>query len=1037
MTDLIGRRYQLLNRLGEGGMGVVYRALDRLTGDLLALKSVVHLPLVMDEHNTLDARLVLAQEFRLLAALRHPNIISVLDYGFDAPGRPYYTMELLPSPHDILTVSRLRDTRGRVLLLLELLQALVYLHQHGLIHRDLKPGNVLVDAGRRLKVLDFGLATTRQGVRGVVGTMAYIAPEVLRQQPASAAADLYAVGIIAYEMFMGRHPFETGSTAHLIASTIGKMPEAPPLIASAGPEIAGIILRLLAKDPADRYPDAASVIDALCQALHLPPLPETRTIRESFLHSAPFIGREPQLATLEQALTQMQEGGTGSAWLLAGESGAGKSRLMEELRIRALVRGILVLSGRGTVHGSRPFELWYEVVRRLLAFVQISDAEASILKGVVPEIASFIGREVPDAPQLSDEETAIRLALTISGIFLQLHMPILLLADDLHWLASSLEPLRYLIRLLDTLPLMIVGSYRSDEYPYLYGQLPQMPVLPVPRLDQAQVADLVTRLVPGREHPAPELMQFVYQQSEGVPLFVVEVVRTLADHTGRLAEVARMTLPERLFTGGLATLALRRLQQLAPADQDLLLRAALIGRVIDPRIMQAVRPGLEVEEWLMRCAGVALVTVDGDRWCFAHDKLRETLADNLLPEDRPAAYADIARAIETACPDPVDFTELLAVAWDEAGEPARALPWLLRASTDHIAYTQPARALPLLRRALALAEPAPASPLLAEVHLHLGHALRLAGDAGAAQEHFHRVVQLDIPALYPEAFIGLAMMARLTGQHDQAEAFSREALAIYQEAHDPAGRGRALLELGTGLVHHGAKLAEGAALLEEGRHLLTATGQPRALALLLCELGVARAMMDEAAAAEALFNESLALNESLNNLRGATQALANLGYGRFKRGDYAGALGCFERVLEIRLQLGDELGQMYTYSNLTACYLHLGRFEDCRRTLRQGLHKAVMRQSQPLLLYYLTWAAMLALEYDAPQQSAAWCGLALAHPVLLADNRRLLEAFLPQVQAALGAAGLAAGLAAGERLNLLSVAGELITTLPGENSAAV
>src|SRR5262249_15985627 len=155
-------------------------------------------------------RLALAQEFRLLASLRHPNIISVLDYGFDDIGNPYFTMELLENARTVLDVGRSQNLEMQVSLLVQVLQALAYLHRRVIIHHDLNRANVLI-SGERVKVLDFGLSVTsdratESGIAG--GTLPYMAPEILTNTPVSEATDLYGFGVIAYELFCGRALFK-------------------------------------------------------------------------------------------------------------------------------------------------------------------------------------------------------------------------------------------------------------------------------------------------------------------------------------------------------------------------------------------------------------------------------------------------------------------------------------------------------------------------------------------------------------------------------------------------------------------------------------------------------------------------------------------------------------------------------------------------------------------------------------------------------------------------------------------------------------
>ncbi len=154
----ISQRYILQSKIDRGGFGTVYRAYDRLTRQVVALKQMnAKLGFANSRVNS-GLALVLAMEFRTLAGLRHPNIVSVLDYGFDERGFPYYTMELFEGAQALTDYAYRRDTAEKVRLVVEMLEALVYLHRRGIVHRDLKPDNVLVTHDGVVKVMDFGLA---------------------------------------------------------------------------------------------------------------------------------------------------------------------------------------------------------------------------------------------------------------------------------------------------------------------------------------------------------------------------------------------------------------------------------------------------------------------------------------------------------------------------------------------------------------------------------------------------------------------------------------------------------------------------------------------------------------------------------------------------------------------------------------------------------------------------------------------------------------------------------------------------------------
>ena len=170
----------------------------------------------------------LANEFRFLASLRHPNIVSVLDFGFDDERHPYYGMDWLSQARTIFDVSRERDLAGRIELIVQVLHALVYLHRQGILHCDLKPSNILVTNEGAVKVLDFGISEYRGGLDhpGVIlGSVAYMAPEVIEGGRPGEASDLYSLGTVMYEMLSGRHPFSCADRAALIAQVLSEIPD--------------------------------------------------------------------------------------------------------------------------------------------------------------------------------------------------------------------------------------------------------------------------------------------------------------------------------------------------------------------------------------------------------------------------------------------------------------------------------------------------------------------------------------------------------------------------------------------------------------------------------------------------------------------------------------------------------------------------------------------------------------------------------------------------------------------------------------------
>jgi predicted ATPase len=734
VPSTIGKRYVLHERLGAGGMGVVYRATDRLTGSIVALKRVTTPAeqLTFASHSgDGDLSLALAQEFRTLASLRHPHIIRVLDYGFDQQRCPFFTMDLLKGAQTLVEAGQGQDRARQVDLLVQALQALIYLHRRNVLHRDLKPANVLVVDGR-VKVLDFGVsvvtsATMEYLSRTTVGTFGYIAPELFAGEPFSRSSDLYALGVMAYEVFAGHHPYDTRNVAVLLHDLLSR----PADLASigVGDDLGALLERLLAKSREERPDDANQVVRELCAATGRPLPSETVEVRESYLQAARFVGRERELDHLSRVLGDAFAG-QGSAWLVGGESGVGKSRLADELRTLALVRGVTVLSGQAVREGRSPYHLWRDVLRRLALAVDLAPEPASALVPLVPDIGDLLGRDVPDAPPRDPQGTQVRLLRAVSEAFRRLEGPALVLLEDLQWIGSdSLALLDHLAEGVAHLPLLVVGNYRDDERPHLPDEVPGMQVLKLGRLGAAGVAELSASMV-GDAGRRPQVVDLLRRETEGNPFFLVEVVRVLAERAGSLEAIGRTALPERVFAGGVQEVVRSRLSRVPPGAQPLLQLAAIGGRELDQGVLRALAesadrlaPEADLDAWLHACADVAVLEAQGARWRFAHDRLREGVLDALAEGERPALYQRVAEAIEGVYPDAPEQVATLAHLWGVAGDVHKERHYCKLAGEQSVRNSANVEAIRFLNRALELLAAVPDTPERAQEELAMQLAL--------------------------------------------------------------------------------------------------------------------------------------------------------------------------------------------------------------------------------------------------------------------------------------------------------------------------
>ncbi|MCC7446319.1 MAG: AAA family ATPase [Anaerolineae bacterium] len=780
---IIGQRYRLLDQLGAGGMGCVYLAYDRLTGSMVALKQMLTAPQRLQftsrRDNDTDVKLALAQEFRVLASLRHPNIISVLDYGFDTERQPYFTMDFLENASTILYAARGQSLAVQVGLLAQMLQALVYLHRRQILHRDLKPANVLVINGQ-VKVLDFGISVTVDEAGGFAGTLAYLPPESILGTPLDVRADLYAVGIMAYEMFAGVHPFvdHLGETAALMFDVLNTEPDTTK--GNLDPRLAAVIDRLVAKAPEDRYANASAVIAALSEATGIPLSSETSATRESLLQSARLVGRAAEMAELSHGL-ELALQGQGSVWLVGGESGVGKSRLLDELRILALVKGALVTRGQAVSTGGSPYQLWREPLRRLVLMVDLDDQEASALKPLIPDLPTLLGRDIPDAPQLDPEGTQARLFAAVTSLVRRQPQPVVILLEDLHWAGNeSLALLARLTRLAAYevylgLSVLIVGSYRDDEGALIYQ--PETRLLKLKRLPPDEIAELSESML-GPAGRQPEIVAFLQQETEGNVFFLIEVVRTLAEEAGQLDEVGVMELPAHILAGGVARIVQRRLNRVPFAAQPLLKAAAAAGRRLDLDILEMVEPDTPLEQWLDTCIETAVIEIREGHIQFAHEKLREGVINNLAQDERRDLHRRVAEAIEEVYLDAPEQIAALAYHWGMAQNTDKEVQYITKAGQQALDSAAYPKAVAFFERALTLRDQqvqrwdGQATPTVqvdrAFLERRIGQAWYGLGNLAEARQHLEQAVSLlgyPIPAARFALMAGLIRETARQGLH--------------------------------------------------------------------------------------------------------------------------------------------------------------------------------------------------------------------------------------------------------------------------------
>jgi len=420
-------RYRLDTELGRGAMGVVYRARD------LELERTVAIKLLPETSSAPDARERFLREARAAAALNHPHIISIYDVGL-AEGIPFFVMELVEGPslsrQRPIALSRIVDVACQICAALE------HAHANRIVHRDLKPDNVLLSQANdsaTIKLADLGLALPDTAARistsgAIVGTAAYMAPEQALGKPVDGRADLYALGVLVYELVTGRVPFCGDNPLAVVSQHIHAPVVRPRVLRPDLPRpLENVILRLLEKDPARRFATAAETSAALQSSLSdsvdFAEEPTATVALLDALSRGQLVGRGAELAEARELWQRAREG-QGHAVLLSGEPGAGKTRLARELTTQAALDGAVVLQGGCYEYeATTPYLPFVEAFRRWLKEQRDDDALRDILGDTAPQISKLAPEietrlgPLPEQPQLAAHEERLLFFDAVAQLF--------------------------------------------------------------------------------------------------------------------------------------------------------------------------------------------------------------------------------------------------------------------------------------------------------------------------------------------------------------------------------------------------------------------------------------------------------------------------------------------------------------------------------------------------------------------------------------------------------------------------------------------
>jgi tetratricopeptide (TPR) repeat protein len=1033
--------YRVLREIGSGGMATVHLAEDA-HGRRLALK-VVHTHLAEDA--TFFRRF--RREGELGRRIRHGNVVSTLDSGrAEVGGRLalYLALEYVEGQ----TLRALLEDLQRVPEELcrhigcEVAKGLEAIHAVGAIHRDLKPENILITPDHVVKVGDLGVArlvseTLASTDRGAfTGTVLYAAPEQFSGEYDS-RADLYALGLVLYELATGRHPFHGDDPIRIMGRQLNEQPrpagELNPQLSAFFEEV---LQTLLAKTPEGRFPSAAALRTALeereasawwaerarsLRATTRRPLRRPRIPRETAL-----VGRDAELAMLRAAYDRAKDG-EGRVVLVEGEAGIGKTRLCDEFvgRLAAEGESIHYLFGAyppgEAATASGAFSTAYrehfggdaDLGACLKNLPLLVDAFAALLRGEPPP---------PDAVPLTRE--SLQTVFIEATRALAAERPTILLVDDLQF--APAEGRALLAALAMAVPhhrILLLVTARPGLPAGWLAELERMEHatrIEVPRLGPKDLARLLVEAFRS-EHLAEELGFRIAQKSDGNPFFAFEIIRSLRE--GRLLErrddgtwVRTGVIEGIQIPSSVRDLIQARMADLEPEDRDLLEAASCCGFEFDPGLV-AEALGVDLLGALRRYGQIErkhrLIRSAGRRCVFDHHQVQEALYGGLLAQLREQYHLAIARALERRTGGGPGGAEAVALCehFLKSARPEGARPYLDRALAQverDYGADAPANVARLAVAAPGLLLGRERAGMLLRFGRYLGLTGRREEEQRVLDEALALATELGDKVLAARALERQGTMLLQTARFEEARPRFEEALALARETGSRGLEATNCGRIGV-LLHETDRSTEALPWHERQLALAREVGDRSIEADAINNIGNVHRATGRPREALAHYDAYLSITRVLNNRAGEAAALGNLGLSAADRGDFEEARTLHGRQLELTRAVGDRRGEARALGALAVDSKHLGFFEDAERYYRRaiGLAREIGHRIGESFAQ-VNLARMLAREGDFAGARAL---LAAAEPILAEAgtprSRGYVRHVLGEVEALEGHAGAA------------------------------
>jgi Nif-specific regulatory protein len=953
-------RYQVSSILKETVSTCVYRVFDVSDQRDEAIKILRH------ELSDPQQLLRFKQEFSTLASLEHESIIKVFDYGLLPNAFPYFTMEFFAGKK----ISEYFDGHSWAALydvFLQIASALHHIHHLGIIHLDLKPSNILVDERGNAKIMDFGVAVESRQVldRQIRGSLHYMAPEVLKQDRVDSRADLYSLGMTLYETVTGALPGYGRPSIDVIRLHLDEDVRPPSSINPRVPaELEKIIMKLLEKDPRQRFASAAALLQDVASAAGKKAGVADHLLSRGELFAAPLIGRKAEVAQLTAMIAEAREG-RGGAVLIAGAEGMGKSRIVRDATLRAQLEGARVFCGRCPINRKTAYAPFFEIFQQMVMAVNPSaDVSAEIRRLLRPVVRAVAGEESSPATgqkyrlfnRIVQGMQDMHGFLSASAAGDESASPLVLVIDDVQWAdPSTAELFSFLVGEAKQNRLLVVGTVTIDSTDE--GTEPgalsswekraregNFPIIRVAALSEALVREHLQSLL-GEEIVSDELVRWMLWESAGSPLNIRRVVDYLIAHgylywqpAGWVAEMSRI---EGLrIPGGASSIMLERVDALAPQQRAVMEAAAVLGESsgVDPLTSVTGSSPEEAYNALRDLLEVGLLdeSNDGKTISFPQIHLREAVYNSTSDRRRTELHQRVAAFLEPALE--AGATHLLgqvAFHYARANDQVKGVRYAIEAGDLAMRTIAHQGATEFYRSALELMDLAGADEdKKADVREKLADAYYRSSDFRAAMQAYQfllKSIQARSQADGPNADLArvnkkIGKVLTKRGEQEAAQSYYQTAIDHYEKLGQSIDVAELLNRIAW-LFRERGDYATARSFAERALKLLV-PGEPTIVyGYVKNMLGCLEFNLGNWQKSGELLLESLTVADQVGSEQLSKVATTNLGNTLWKLGDWINALQYYKMNLALSESEGDLWDLVTAYNNVGIIEFSRGNFQ--------------------------------------------------------------------------------------------------------------